>query len=129
MNARILAILALVFLVGLGGLLYVERSLAQPPAQPGPVAQMGPGGQMMGPQQMPMGQMMGQMQQQMTQMATNLQAMRAQLDRVNPALLTPSERAMYEYFRLLQVHMETMQGWVGNAQGVMRRMPGVGTGR
>lgn len=126
MNLRVLAIFALVFLGGLGGLLYAERTLAQPPGQPEPVAQMGPGGQMMGPQQMPMDQMMGQMQQQMAQMTANLKIMRAQLNRVNPTLLPPSERAMYEYLRLLQAHMETMQGWVGNAQGVMRGMPGTG---
>ncbi len=30
---------------------------------------------------------------------------------------------MYEYLRLLQSHVETMQMWAGNAQGIMRQMP------
>ncbi len=113
--------LLLALMVAAGTLIYADRSLAQPVA-PMPTAQMmGPGGQMMGP-----GQMMGQMQQHMTQMTANLKAMRAQLDRINPAMLTPSERAMYDYLKLLQTHMDTMQGWMGNAQGMMQQMPRMG---
>jgi hypothetical protein len=100
----------------------VDRTLAQPAVQ----VPMSPSAQMMGPGQSgtPTGMMMGQMQQQMEQMTATLRAMRAQLDRINPALLTPSERAMYDYLRLMQTQMQTMNGWMGNAQGVMRQMPG-----
>lgn len=116
MNSRTLLGLTIAVAVGIGALAYVNQTLAQMP--------MGPGGPMMGPgQQMPMGQMMVQMQQQMGMMSSNLQAMRARLDRINPGLLTPAEREMYEYLKLMQSHMETMQMWAGNAQGVMRQMP------
>ena len=107
MNSRTLLVIALAITVGLGTLVYADRTLAQAVAQ------------------MPMGQMMGQMQRQMNQMTANLRAMRAQLDKINPALLTPSERAMFEYLTLLQTHMETMQVWMGTAQGAMRQMPGM----
>lgn len=33
---------------------------------------------------------------------------------------------MYEYLKLLQTHMETMRGWLGTTQGMMRQMPGTG---
>ena len=127
MNSRVLLGLAIAVAVGISALAYVDRTLAQPVAQ----TPMGPGGQMMGPgQQMPtgqmMGQMMGQMQQQMTRMTANLQAMRVQLDKINPDLLTANERPMYEYLKLLQAQMGMMQGWMGMAQGVMRQTPGMG---
>lgn len=123
MRSLTLLALALVFFVALGALWNADRTLAQPVAQ----TPMGPVGQMMGPgQQMPMGQMMGQMQQRMTRMTANLQAMRVQLDKINPDLLTANERPMYEYLKLLQAQMEMMQGWMGMAQGVMRQMPGMG---
>ncbi len=120
MKSRTLLGLAIAVAMGTGTLAYVNQTLAQPVAQ----TPMGPGGQMMGQgQQMPMGQMMRQMQQQMDAMSSNLRAMRARLDRINPGLLTPAEREMYEYLKLLQSHMETMQMWAGNAQGIMRQMP------
>lgn len=101
----------------LGALIYADRTLAQPVAQ----IPMAPRGPMMGPgQQMPMGQMLGRMQQHMNQVTADLRAMRAQLDKVNPDLLTPQERPMYEYLKLLQRHMETMQGWMGMVHGTMR---------
>ena len=103
--------------VAIGALIYADRTLAQPVAQ----MPMAPRGPMMGPrQQMPMGQMMSQMQQHMNQMTADLRAMRAQLDKVNPDLLTPQERRMYEYLRLQQRHMETMQSWMGMVHGTMR---------
>lgn len=121
MSSRTVLAFLLVAAVGLGALVYIDRTLAQPVAQ----MPMNPSGPMMsGGQQMPMGQMMGQMQQQIGQMTANLRAMRAQLDRINPDLLTAQERPMYEYLKLMQVQMETMRGWMGNAQGVMRQMPG-----
>jgi len=107
--------LVLGLIVAAGALIYTDRTLAQPASQM-PMAQMMGSG----------GQMMGQMQQHMTQMTTTLKAMRAQLDRINPAMLTPSERAMYDYLKLLQTHMESMQGWMGNAQAMMQQMPRMG---
>lgn len=102
----------LAFAVGLGVFLHVDRTLAQP-AVPVP---MGPGGPLVGSgPQMPVGQMMGQMQQQMERMAVTVRAMRARLDRINPSLLTKSEREMFEYLKLLQTQMEGMQGWMGMA--------------
>lgn len=115
--------LVLGLIVAAGALIYADQTLAQPASQMPMAQMMGPGGQMMSGQ---MGQMMGQMQQHMTQMTGTVKAMRAQLDKVNPAMLTPSERAMYDYLKLLQTHMESMQGWMGNAQGMMRQMPRMG---
>lgn len=124
MNMRTLLIAILALGLSVAGLVYVDRSPAQSVAQPrimGPTAQMmGPGGQMMGP-----GQMMGQMQQQMDRMNTTLKAMRARLERINPAMLTPAEREMFEYLKLLQTHMESMQSWMGGSMGVMRQIPGM----
>ncbi len=119
MRSSTLVAVVLALVLGFTALLYADRTAAQPLAQ----AQMGPGGQMMGSQQ-PLGQMMGQMQQQVGQMTMNLKTMRAQLDRVNPAMLTPSERTMFDYLKLLQTHMETMQAWMGTAQGAMMQMSG-----
>lgn len=105
--------------LALGGLLYAERTTAQPAQMP-----MAPGAQMMGPgPQMSTGMMMGQMQQQMDRMTATLRAMRARLDAINPALLTPSERAMLDYLKLLQTQLETMHGWMGTAQGMLQQMP------
>lgn len=101
--------ITLALIVAIGALLYADRTLAQPAAQ----MPMAPRGPMMGPrQQMPI----GQMQQHMTQMTADLRAMRAQLDKVNPDSLTPQEHQMYEYLKLLQRHMETMQGWMGTSR-------------
>lgn len=109
--------ITLAVIAAIGALVYADRTLAQPVAQ----MPMAPRGPMMGPRQpMPMGQMMGQMQQHMNQMTADLRAMRAQLDKVNPDSLTPQERSMYEYLRLLQRHMETMLGWMGTSRNSMR---------
>lgn len=109
--------ITLAVITAIGALAYADRTLAYPVAQ----MPMAPRGPMMGPrQQMPMGQMMRQMQQHMNQMTADLRAMRAQLDKVNPDSLTPQERSMYEYLRLLQRHMETMRGWMSMSQGTVR---------
>jgi hypothetical protein len=115
MMTRNSTVLALIVAVGLGIILVGSRVPSH--GAPG-------GGQMMGPgQQMPMGPMMGQMQQQMNQMTTNLRAMRAQLDKVNPDLLTAQQRPMYEYLKLLQRQIESMHGMMGMMQGAMGQMP------
>lgn len=70
-------------------------------------------------QQMPMHQPMGnspmmqQMQAQMAQMKATMQAMRGQLDKINPQLLTGQERPMYEYLKIMQTHMEQMHSMMG----------------
>ena len=70
---------------------------------------------------MPVGQMMQQMQGQMAEMTASIKALRAQLDKTNPELLTGQERPMYEYLKLLQTHLETMHGMLGT----MMQMPGM----
>ena len=70
---------------------------------------------------MPVGQMMQQMQGQMAGMTASIKALRAQLDKTNPELLTGQERPMYEYLKLLQTHLETMHGMLGT----MMQMPGM----
>lgn len=86
--------------------------------------------QMMG-QQMPMNrpmtrqqmdQMMTQMQRQMAQMDATVKALRAQLNKVNPDLLTGQERPMYEYLKILQTHMESMHPMTQTMQDTMRGM-------
>ena len=57
--------------------------------------------------------MMQQMQAQMAQMQATMQAMRAQLDKINPELLTGQERPMYEYLKIMQTHMEQMHAMMG----------------
>lgn len=117
LHAVVTAVLTLA--LGLGGLLYAERTTAQPAAQ----MPTSPSAQMMGAgQQMSTGMMMGQMQQQMARMTATLRAMRTRLDAITPALLTPSERAMLDYLKLLQAQMETMHGWMDTAQGMMQQM-------
>lgn len=119
MRMRVLFTIALVLTIGVGSLVYAGRTQAQPVAQ----MPMNPSAPMMGPgQQMPMGQMMGQMQQHMNQMNATVRAMRAHLGKVNPELLTAQERPMYEYLKLLQAHLEAMQGWMGMTQGAMQQM-------
>ena len=70
---------------------------------------------------MPVGQMMQQMQGQMAEMTASIKALRGQLDKTNPELLTGQERPMYEYLKLLQTHLETMHGMLGT----MMQMPGM----
>jgi uncharacterized cupredoxin-like copper-binding protein len=77
-------------------------ALAQMPMQPGRP--------MSGPQHMP---------SHMSQMTATVQAMRAQFNRINPALLTSSEQAMYEYLKLLQAHFESMAGGMRMPGGMM----------
>ena len=82
-------------------------------------------GQMLGGAQaqpaMPAGQMMQQMQGQMAEMTASIKALRGQLDKTNPELLTGQERPMYEYLKVLQTHLETMHGMLGT----MMQMPGL----
>jgi len=104
---RVLSAIALVLIIGVGSLFYAGRTQAQPVAQM-PMSPSAP--------------MMGQMQQHMNQMTTSVRAMRAQLGKVNPDLLTVQERPMYEYLKLLQTHLEAMQGWMGMTQGAMQQM-------
>lgn len=92
--------------------------LARVQAQP---SMPGPG--MMGLNQMAMNQ--AQMQRQMAQMNTTVKALRAQLNKINPDLLTGQERPMYEYLKILQTHLETMQAMMGTMQGMMMQMPGM----
>jgi hypothetical protein len=74
-----------------------------------------------GAQQMPMPHgsmgsspmMMQRMQAQMARMQVTIQAMRAQLDKINPDLLTGQERPMYEYLKIMQTHMEQMHAMMG----------------
>lgn len=99
--------------------------------------------QMMAQQMMPMNrpmtrqqmdQMMAQMQRQMTQMEATIKALREQLNKVNPDLLTGQERPMFEYLKIMQTHMEamlsmmqTMRGTMGGMmQRMMMQMPGSG---
>lgn len=95
-------------LIGLAG--------AQPENQmPMMLMQMGSSG-MMHQQPMPMDQMMRQMQQQMAQMNTTIQALRRELDKINPELLTSQQRPMYEYLKILQGHLESMYGMMGRRE-------------
>ncbi len=57
--------------------------------------------------------MMQPMQVQMAQMQATMQAMRAQMEKINPDLLTGQERPMYEYLKLMQIHMEQMHAMMG----------------
>lgn len=74
--------------------------------------------------QMPMHQMTEQMQRQMAQMGITVKALHAQLNKINPELLTGQERPMYEYLKTLQTHLETMHGMMGTMQRMMIQMPG-----
>ena len=119
MRMRVLSTIALVLTIGVGSLVYAGRTQAQPVAQ----MPMSPSVQTMGPgQQIPMGQMMGQMQQHMNQMTASVRALRGQLDKINPELLTAQERPMYKYLKLLQTHLEATQGWMGITQGAIQQM-------
>lgn len=82
-----------------------------------------PGSGMMGANQMAMNQ--AQMQRQMTEMNNTVRALRAQLSKINPDLLTGQERPMYEYLKILQTHLETMQGMMGSMQGMMMQVLGM----
>lgn len=82
-----------------------------------------PGPPMMSQNQMPMTP--AQMQGQMAQMSATVKALRAQLNKINPDLLTGQERPMYEYLKLLQTHLETMQAMMGSMQRMMMQMSGM----
>lgn len=110
------------------GLTLSSRTLAQPKGQR--PMNMGQMRQMMGPQ-MPMNrpmtrqqrdQMMAQMERQMAQMEATVKALRGQLTKVNPDLLTGQERPMYEYLKIMQTHMEAMLSMMQTMQGPMRDM-------
>lgn len=58
-------------------------------------------------------------------MNANLQAMKAQVDKINPDLLTGQERLMYEYLKLLQNQLTMTQGRMGMAQEAMLQMAGI----
>ncbi len=79
----------------------------------------------MNPQGMQMGQMMQRMQMQRTQMNATLSALRKQLEQINPDLLTGQERPMYAYLKILQGHLENMDGMMGIMQDTMMKMPGM----
>jgi hypothetical protein len=120
MKLRIARFVAFALIVVAASFAVVGGTPVRPVAQ----ASQGSSGQMMGSQHMAMEQMAGQMQHQMDEMGMNLKSMRAQIDKISPGLLTEQESAMYEYLKLLQLHMEAMQGWMGMAQGAMRQMGG-----
>jgi|GEM_PF-2605208 len=112
-----LALAAVLVLAAVVSLQVIGRAQAQQMGRPMPM-QM-PGGMMTGQQ---MDAMAAQMQAHMAQMTARVRAMRQQLDKINPDLLTGQERPMYEYMRLLQTHMETMNSATGTMQGMMMRM-------
>lgn len=111
---RIFVVLGVALIVVLSILLGLASAQARP-AMPGPG--------MMSQNQMPMNP--AQMQAQMAQMNPTVKALRAQLNKINPDLLTGQERPMYEYLKLLQAHLETMQGMMGAMQGMMMQVPGM----
>lgn len=103
------------------GIQLIDRAQAQQPNQ----MYMQMPSAMMIQSSMPMNQMTQQMQRQMTEMDATVKALRKQLDRINPDLLTGQERPMYEYLKGLQRHLETMHGMMGTMQGMMMQMPGM----
>lgn len=111
-----LVLAAVLVLTAVVSLQLIGRAQAQPM---GPMPMQMPGGMMTGQQ---MDAMAAQMQAHMAQMTARVRAMRQQLDKINPDLLTGQERPMYEYMRLLQTHMETMNSAMGTMQGMMMRM-------
>jgi hypothetical protein len=108
-----LALAAVVVLTPVVSLQVIGGAQAQPT---GPMPMQMPGG-MMSPQQMN-----AQMQAHMAQMNARVKALRQQLDKINPDLLTGQERPMYEYLKLLQTHLETMNAAMGSMQGMMMQM-------
>lgn len=112
-------VLAVVIVLGaLVSLQVIGRAQAQPMG-PMPMPMQMQGGMMTGQQ---MAAMTAQMQAQMSQMTARVRAMRQQLDKINPDLLTGQERPMYEYLKLLQSQLETMNAMMGSMQGTMMRM-------
>jgi len=113
---RILGAVVAVLLVfaGVVGLTLLGRAQAQP------MGTMPMQGEMMTPQQMKA--MMAQMQAHMAQMNIRVKALRQQLDKINPDLLTGPERPMYEYLKLLQTHLEAMNAMMGSMRGMMMQM-------
>ena len=88
-------------------------------------AQMSHTGMLVAQGQMAPGPMGQQMQRQMAQMDASIKALRAQLDKVSPDRLSDDQRAMYEYLRILQTHLESMHASMGTMQGMMMQMPGM----
>jgi len=119
---RLLGAVVAVLLVftGVVGLTLLGRAQAQPM---GPMPMQGPmpkqGGEMTSQQ---MNAMMAQMQAHMAQMNASVKTLRQQLDKINPELLTGQERPIYEYLKLLQTHLETMNAMLGSMQGMIMQM-------
>ena len=111
-----LVLAAVLVLTAVVSLQLIGRAQAQPM---GPMPMQMQGGMMTGQQ---MDAMAAQMQAHMAQMTARVRAMRQQLDKINPDMLTGQERPMYEYLKLLQMHMETMNAAMGAMQGMMMRM-------
>lgn len=111
-----LALAAVLVLAAVVSFQVIGRAQAQPM---GPMPMQMPGGMMTNQQ---MNAMMAQMQAHMAQMTARVRAMRQQLDKVNPDLLTGQERPMYEYLKLLQSQLETMNAMMGSMQGMMGGM-------
>ena len=111
-----LALAAVLVLAAVVSLQVIGRAQAQ---SMGPMPMQMPGGMMTGQQ---MDAMAAQMQAHMAQMTARVRAMRQQLDKINPDLLTGQQRPMYEYLKLLQSHLEAMNATMGSMQGMMMRM-------
>jgi hypothetical protein len=79
-----------------------------------------------GAQQMPMpmgnSPMMMQLMQQLAQTQATTQALRAQLEKINPDLLTGQERPMYEYLKIMQSHTEQMHATMNTMMQMMMPM-------
>lgn len=113
-----LVLAAVIVLAAVVSFQVIGRAQAQPMG-PMPMPMQMQGGMMTGQQ---MDAMMAQMQAHMAQMTARVRAMRQQLDKINPDLLTGQERPMYEYLKLLQSQLETMNAMMGSMQGTMMRM-------
>lgn len=118
MGTKSLAAILVIAVALLIGVQWIAGVRAQP-QMPMYSGQMG----MMGNQGMSMEPMMHQMQAHMAQMTASVKALRGQLNKINPDLLTGQERPMYEYLKILQTHLESMAAMMGTMQGTMMQMP------
>lgn len=118
MGTKSLVAILVIAVALLIGVQWIAGVRAQP-QMPMYSGQMG----MMGSQGMSMGPMMHQMQAHMAQMTASVKALRGQLNKINPDLLTGQERPMYEYLKILQTHLESMAAMMGTMQGTMMQMP------
>lgn len=143
MSRRTFVAIFAVAAAGAAGLAFSMYAAAQPMGQmpmmqTGSQMPMNPAatGQQMAQMTQQMNQMMQQMQRQMAQMEASIKALRKQLDKVNPDLLTGQQRAMYDYLKLLQAHLDTMvpmmqmsgetMGMMPMMMQMMMQMPGSG---